>query len=448
MSDLLKAREAHAKAMEAFNKALENKSKLDSGAREELQKEFDKKLADAEQKMLAEQRKGAYHPDQDRDESRVNLDILMEKSDRGDVIEFQKWNDDMVILSSLLRKHPSTLKSFQKGMRKFKGNGTSEMAKAMSTGAAGIGLEWIPTDFSTDLFDQYHLQAKVADLFDEINMPSNPYKLPFEGEDPDTSLGSEYTTSNTGEIPNDDAGTGNNTMTAVKLTTRVNFSEELTEDSIIPVLPIIKKKMVRSMVFAVEDALLNGDTTAPHMDNDVTATTDPRKAWKGLRKLSQTANDTSLTAVPLITEIRAMLAKMGKYGSNPSDLVFICGSKGYQKLKGMAEVITQDKYGPKATIFDGKLASLDGIPIVVSEKFREDLNASGVHDLTTQNRSVLILAHRGSFLRGLRRQLTVKPWLDPRTDSQSLIQTWRGCFIPMRDVTAEPIVVKGYGWSV
>jgi len=433
---------------EAIKKMIADKA-TQGMTKDQFEKELDKRMADERQRTLGEMRKGQYHPDLVRNPDKFeNLEILMEKSDRGDVVEFQKWNDDIVILSSLLKVHPQELKHFKKYAPKFKGNGSSEMAKAMAAQTASQGLEWIPTDFSTDLFDQYHLLTKVADLFDEVNMPSNPYKLPFEGDDPDTVLGHEYNDGDTSEIASDDAGTGNNTMTAVKLTTRVNFSEELTEDSIIPVLPIIKKKMVRSMAMGVESALLNGDTTSPHQDVDTTSATDVRKAWKGLRKLSQTANDTTLTAVPAITEIRAMLAKMGKYGVNPSDLVWICGVKGYQKLKGMTEVLTQDKYGPKATIFSGQLASLDGIPIVVSEKLREDLNASGVRDLTTQTKGVLLLAHRGSFLRGLRRQLTVKPWIDPRTDAQSLIQTWRGCFIAMRDVTAEPIVVKGVNWAV
>ncbi len=444
MSDIQKARDAHAKAMEAFQKALEARG----ASKDELQKEFDKKLADREQKLMGEMRKGAYHPDQERDENRPNLELLMEKSSDGGVIEFQKWNDDVVLLSSLLKTHPTNLKTFVKGAKKFQGNGTSEMAKAMSTATAGQGLEWIPTDFSTDLFDQYHLQAKVADLFEEINMPTNPYTLPLEGDDPETNIGHEYKDGDTGEIEDSDIGSDNKTMTAVKLTTRVKFSEELTEDSIIPVLPLIKRKMVRSMVMGVENALLNGDTTSPHMDVDTTGATDVRKAWKGLRKWTNTAEDTTLTAVPLITEIRAMLSKMEKYGGNPSDLVIIVGSKGFQKLKGIAEVVTMDKIGARATILNGQMGSLDGIPIVISEKMREDLNASGVRDLTTQTKGVLLIVHRGSFLRGLRRQLSVRPYVDPRTDHQELIQTWRGCFIPMVNTVNEPVVVKGVNWAV
>jgi len=52
-------------------------------------------------------------------------------------------------------------------------------------------------------------------------------------------------------------------------------------------------------------------------------------------------------------------------------------------------VRTVDKYGQFATVLNGELGKIDGIPVIVSEKIRENLNASGVYDGTTTTKTLL-----------------------------------------------------------
>jgi HK97 family phage major capsid protein len=86
------------------------------------------------------------------------------------------------------------------------------------------------------------------------------------------------------KIPTITPGTGNVTLTAKKLGCLTVFSEEVSEDFVIAIIPFLRNKLGNAIASAIERAILDGDTTATHMDNDVTASTDARKAWIGLRK--------------------------------------------------------------------------------------------------------------------------------------------------------------------
>ncbi len=110
--------------------------------------------------------------------------------------------------------------------------------------------------------------------------------------------------------------------------------------------------------------------------------------------------------------------------------------------------MTLEKYGPAATIMTGELAKVDGISVLVSEKMREDVNASGFNDSTTNVLATLLMAYLPGFVRGTRRGLQVRPWIDPRSGTQNLVQDWRGDFEPVYNASTQPICVKGVNWAV
>lgn len=358
--------------------------------------------------------------------------------------ELQQWNDDVYILSKVLKVNPTELKHWNK-----KGSDHTELRKAMDSATAGEGLEWIPTDFSADLIDRVRLARKVAGLFPTINMPTDPYKLPALTADSTAYLVSEQLTDDplpsarpfTASKPT----TTNRTMNAIKLGVRVNFSLELQEDSIIPVLEVIKNNMATAMASALEDAIINGDDSVSHMDSDTPAGS-AKKAWKGLRKLGIT--NTSLASPVTLANLRTMRGSMGKYGADPSKLVFIVSAKGFIKLLSIDEVTTLEKYGPAATVLNGELGKIDGIPIVVSELVRDDLGANGAFDVTSSGKSVIILAYVPSFLMGQRRKITMRSFEDVQLDQTALVLSWRGSFISVFDTDNEKVVAEGVNFVV
>jgi len=354
--------------------------------------------------------------------------------------ELQDRADDIYLASKFLRRDPRSLKMW----REFASE-ASALRKAMDTATADEGLEWVPTGFSSELIRKVKLQLKVAALHRRVAMPTNPFKLPIDGADATAYLFSESTGDTSAKITASTPGTGEVTFDAIKLACRVLVSTELEEDSIVAILPLLRDKIVQALAEAQESATINGDTDGTHMDSDVTASSDVRKAWDGYRKLALGAAKIDCATFNK-TNLRAIRTAMGKYGVNPNNLAWIAGISVYNKMLGLDEVVTLDKYGPSATILTGELGKFDGIPIIVSEFIREDLNASGVHDDITTDKTVLPLVYRPAFLYGDRRSITlrVSQELYMETDQDVAIATQRLDFQPVQNATAEPIVGLGY----
>jgi hypothetical protein len=121
---------------------------------------------------------------------------------------------------------------------------------------------------------------------------------------------------------------------------------------------------------------------------------------------------------------------MGKFGVNPRELVWMVSTKIYNQMLSIPEVITVEKFGPMATILNGALAALDGIPIVISEYMRDDTDATGVNGATGNDFSVCQLVnHRRAYF-GVRRPIRVKAVMDPTppNDQWLIAAWWRGDF--------------------
>lgn len=394
--------------------------------------------------ILAEVRKGKYSG-RDSDDKAPTHEVIVSKSDDKKVLAFQRWNDDVYMISKILGVHPHSLKIWQKYAQSH-----SELKKAMDSATAAEGLEWIPTNFSAELIDRVRLATKVAALFPQITMPSDPYKMPVVKSDATAYLVSE----NTADDPASKSFSPSTpqsrqvTLDAVKLGSRVQFSKELEEDSIIPIADFVKNQIALAIAYGLEDALLNGDTTSPHMDSDVTASNDARKAWKGLRKLAQSSLDTDVSTSFALSHLRTMRGKMGKFGADPSKLAYIVSAKGLMKLLGLNQVETLEKYGPNATVLQGELGKIDGIPIIVSEKMRDDLNTAGVNDATTNAKGLILLAYVSAFVLGEKRKVTLRAFEDVQNDQTALVGSWRGDFKSLHDETVNPVVVRGVNFVV
>lgn len=320
--------------------------------------------------------------------------------------EARQAMDDCVLISKILRIPVNRTKTWNKF-----GKIAGDYKKALDASTAGEGLEWVPTDFSSELIAKVHLGLKVAALFPVINMPTNPYTLPIEIGDIDSFILAEQTGDSPTKVASGEpAGgwTSSTTFTAKWLGTKVLTSKILEEDSIIAILPLLRQRMTLALVRGEEDIVINGDTTGTHMDSDTTAANSKRKAFMGLRANAKINSYTTDLSSFNVTNLRAMRAAMGVYGVDPSQLAIIVGVKGYMKMLGLSEVLTLDKIGANATILKGQMAQFDGSPVIVSEQVRENLNANGVFDNVTTSKTVLHYVYTGGYAIGRRRETIVQ----------------------------------------
>lgn len=328
----------------------------------------------------------------------------------GIIRSFQKTVADMCLFGMMV---DSSVKTSRQGFevarshRLFKDR-WQHILRALDTDTAAEGTEWVPTGIGASLHEKVRAAGKVAPLFTRIDLPTNPWKWPLEGADASAYRVAEPTSDTATKVTVSTPGTGAATFDAEIFGGRTLFSRSLEADSALAVLPFTQMKLVKAFMNAEERAILDGDTDGTHQDTDVGAsTTDARTAWDGLRKkaLAQTvATATTITALNLGVVRKAM----GKWGVNPSDLAFIIGVSNLHSLLADTNLLTVDKMGPQATILNGMVGSVFGVPVIVSEWVREDLNASGVNDGITTTKTYMLAVNRNEWAIGQRMALDVE----------------------------------------
>ncbi|MBA7496401.1 hypothetical protein ES702_07009 [subsurface metagenome] len=360
--------------------------------------------------------------------------------------ELLRKADDLYILSNFLKCDPRSL-----NLWKTYESDISELRKAMDTQTTAEGFEWIPTGFSTELIERVKLALKVAALFRRFNMPTPTYRFPAEGVEAVAYLAPESVVDSSTKITASTPRTRRVTFEARKLAARVMFSEEMTEDSLIPVLPFIKDKLVEALAVAEETSVINGVALpGPHQDIDVVNPLDARFAWDGLRLFARTCaggvaqvNFGGTAAGFTTVNMRAIREAMGIYGVDPDKLTWITSTCGYNGLLNNVDVLTLDKYGPNATILKGELGKFDNIPIVVSEYVRRDLDANGVYSGPGNNLTIMLLVYRDGFMFGDRRKVTLKTKEDIEVDQTISVATQRLDFQGLYLCATETLVGAG-----
>lgn len=296
------------------------------------------------------------------------------------------------------REHPAFRDEWKKQLR------------AMDTDTSNEGVDWIPTGIGSSLHERVRASGKVRPLFQTINLPTNPWKWPLEGADATAYRVAEPTSDTATKVTASTPGTGSVTFDAEIMGGRVIFSKSLEADSALAILPYVQRKLVQAFVDAEEKAILDGDADGTHQDTDTQAVgaTHMSSAWDGLRKRALANASASGGSALTVALLAARRADMDQYGLNPAECAFIVPISSYYALVTDSNVITVDKLGPQATILNGQLGSLYGVPIIVSEHVRTNLNASGVHDAITTTKTYALCVNRNEWVMGARTPLALE----------------------------------------
>lgn len=286
--------------------------------------------------------------------------------------------------------------------------------KALGINAGEAGTEWVPTMVSDNYVEEYNLERKVAGLFTEVKMPSNPYNYPV--------LNNGAIARKLGEIAklatSDQFSSSTIQFTAVKMSNQYELPEELQEDSAVDVMKVIRQELIDGQEKAMEIAILEGDTATTHQHTNTQipgasgapASDSSERFFDGLRKRALAATATVDAGGNPLTEQSLATArqKLGKFGVNPAELALICGPIGYNEMLQLDDVRTLEQYGPQAPVLSGELAKYEGIPVIVSEYLREDTNSVGVNGSSGNTFATIMLVNRKRWFTGLRRAVQVK----------------------------------------
>ena len=183
------------------------------------------------------------------------------------------------------------------------------------------------------------------------------------------------------------------TLSTKKLISQSFLGNETEEDAIMPILPLIRESMVRSHARGIENAILVGN----HADGTYGTS---GASFAGLVKLaegdSNKTQSTTAFASDSLTALQLLAARkqMGKYGMNPSEVVYIISQTGYYQLLEDAEFQDANLVGDMATKLNGEIGQVFGSRVLVCDEFATPA-VSKYHALAVYPRNYVMPRLRG-----------------------------------------------------
>ena len=258
----------------------------------------------------------------------------------------------------------------------------SVMEKVNAMSGVGVSSADFEQVVSTNIERDIQNELVLAPLFREIPMTSATQIIPIlpdsgyaeftanqaaSGSSPHGNLaqrGDAYNPGSAGGIDMTER-----TLSTKKLISTSFIVNETEEDAILPILPLIRESMVRSHARAIENAILVGD------DADGAFGTSGA-SFEGLCHLA--ANDSNTTqpsgtfaATDAVTaaDLLSLRKAMGKYGVNPSEVVYIVSQDVYYDLLNDAEFQDVNLVGDMATKLSGEIGQVFGSRVLICDEF-------------------------------------------------------------------------------
>jgi hypothetical protein len=249
---------------------------------------------------------------------------------------------------------------------------------------------------------------------------------------------------------------GKMSMDAKTICTYVEYSYDLEEDAAFAQAPMIRDDAINAVARAIDNAIVRGDTSAPHMDSDVTLAYDARKSWKGLVKHALENGWASSLATFTQESVSGVRASMRTYGADASQLAWIAGvSLAVSKLPTLKDASGARVYMEIGTpgsavvaMMPGMAGVLGGVGIILSEFMREDLNASGVYDATVTSKGSLLCVRKDGFARGTVRNVLVETDKNIVSQVKQLVVSTKMDFQPRYKISTERCVWLGYNIAI
>ena len=277
------------------------------------------------------------------------------------------------------------IKSIRGGKELLKSESDALNVRVKAVGVTADIAELLPTGFTGTLWQDIQLKLGVTGMF--AFKQTSPGKYDSIATHGIEGFMIDEATDGT------DSAEGYITMIYLvkKCMAIVRKSYEALDDSLIDLATEVRNGIVDALARAIENAVVNGDDTATHFDDNANiAAGDFRRAFKGLRVLglNKTTVDfggAALTEADWLTKISAMQEAGGVYLSEEEvamgNVALVVDQNSYNQLRLFPSFLTKEKAG-MGTLFGADVASVFGIPVVMSP-YIPVVAATGVIDGVT-----------------------------------------------------------------
>ncbi len=304
--------------------------------------------------------------------------------------------------------------------------------------SAGDGAALIPDQFISDLWEPFAQRGNLRSLLRTQEVDRSTILIPRLDRGSRPYLKGKVVSNDPALYQASDIATAQKTINIGGLATRLICDDAAMEDAAFAMTGLLRSVLGQDIEDAYEDCMINGDTSGAQDTlsswniRDRWGTTPPlgtssdhRLLFNGWRKQSfdkSTEEDCGAAAMTFDKVISA-LGKMGEYGV--SDKVMIVSP---EVMTGcifkMTQVQTLDVFGDRAVVLRGQIASLMGMPVIMSRWMSADLAASGKYTGAGATSGALIVS-RDSYYEYLRRGITVETQKDINSGSINIVATLR-----------------------
>lgn len=302
-------------------------------------------------------------------------------------------------------------------------------------------------------FEEYEIPLMLADQFDQLPMDSSIVRVPgilgqLEGqlETDDATFTPQYNTAASYLVESK-----NNVV-------HTQITQDLMDDSSPAIIDKLRKEVVKGIARAYERAVLDGDDSVAHMDDDYAAGSAKLfvKGFKGLRKRAFD-NETvvgggaivydHLNDTPSKDLFANLLKRLKCQGAQKDDLVWIMGcSIGHDLVTGaIPELFTAYAFGGLASNVTGQLPPVFGVKGVESAYVREDLDVDGkANNPAAETQTYMLIVQKSRFTNWVRQAARV--WASPSLPSSDFMlmsAKARHTFAGVTQSAAERSVIMG-----
>ena len=351
-----------AKALEAETVKSAIQTGIESGTEKllaDVQEDLNKKNSSMEE-TLAKYKRDLEEKSEEISKMRESKRVFADRSEKSDI---SKWGQDFMtahLLGVMTRKGFNT--SFAQDLQEKAGID-------YTTNAADIDQE-----VSNLIEKEIMNELKVARLFREIPVNGAATVLPIQ---PDVDAAAWATAATGGNLQNQGNSGGNANkfqpkqviLNAYRLVSSSFMDNDVDEQVLINLMPMIVESVARAHAKAVESAILMGGGSITGLDGY--AATHSGKIDLDAASVA-TGNSAKMTSAMLLGARQGM----GKYGLNPTDLAYIVSQNSYYDLLEDASFQTLDEVGSDlAARVTGTIGAVYGTPVVVSDQFAAEAAA-------------------------------------------------------------------------
>ena len=345
-------------------------------------------------------------------------------------------------MSRMLMRDPHTPKQDLKLYRLLQrapSNITPAIKKSIYDGA-GVGAELIPDQFIADLYQSFEVPRGLRSLLRSVEVDRNTILVPRLDRGGRPFLKGMVTSDSPAAYQASTIATSQKSISMSGMACRFVIDDAIAEDSAIALVPTLQRQIAQDLEDAFEDAMINGDSAATHQDDianwnirdrwgssGLGGSSDHRRAFLGMRAAAADKLATVDISSFSYTKFLELVAELGELSA--ANKVCIASPEAViEHLLSLSQVATLDKFGPQATVLSGQIASLAGIPIVVSRFLSKDLRADGLYDNVTKTKTGLIVAATDSWAVYNKRGILVEQDKDITAGAINLVATMRATF--------------------